>query len=395
MALTTKIIVKNASVGVDFGMVQLISSRTTANAPFMVFLHGIGERGAGTQASLTTLLNGIPQQIKDGIEKYGWICLAVQSDSAFSLNEPGFARNWGLANLSVNPKQKIGYGLSWGAGGWMGWILQSAANAAAFDCIAVDSMTWPNAKADAAKYIVDANLPLWCGHNLNDNNPGTPPAATDTWVDAINALNPKVQAVKTMFNGPAVHGSWGSFFSVDKIPIPSGSRGMIDPACNVWEWAMSNTSTNRVQVPSLSSNPIPIPTLVPDFTASISGNTLHLDASISLGVKKGWDGYLWGVNPAWGTNQGSYGFKFLNNSPYGGPEKSVYYLSPGKYIVELTVQDGGGKTMKKAIEILIPSGTVSEKTAISYANKIVTFSDNSTEAAIALITTASGKTYSL
>lgn len=399
MALSTKLIPKDDKLGVNFGMVQLVSGKTTNTSPLMIFAHGIGERGAGTTASLTTLLNGIPQQIKDGVEKYGWKCLAVQSDSAFTLNEIGFARTWGLANLAVNPKKKYGFGLSWGAGGWMGYVLASLANAKLFDAVAVDSMTWVSGNE---ANVVNANLPLWLGHNINDNNSGTPPAATEAWVDAINKLNPKVKAVKTMFNGPVVHGSWGSFFAIDKIPIPAGSRGLIDPAVNVWEWAEMNDADTRVQVPSLSNNPIPVPTLTAAFTAALNGNTLVLDGSGSTGYKKDYDAFVWGVDPLWGPGQGDYGMVVVGGA-YGGPGKTVTNLKPGKYTVSLTVQDANGKKMQKAITLEVPTtGMPPVKVPIGYNGTMLIFSDSTQETAtmswdgkVFRATTASGVAYTL
>lgn len=401
MAITSKFYPKDAAKGYSFGFIEMRSSKAEANAPYITFLPGIGGKGNGTLAELQSVYNNeIPSQLKDGIEKYGFIAICVQSNSSYSLGEPRFALQWALANLPIDKTRKYLTGLSWGGGGSAGFPLISPEDAKLYDAIAPIAMTWQDMGQNQvkAKYITDANLAVWAFHNLRDNNGGTPPAATVAYVDAINALKPKTPATKTMFWQPFDnHGGWGEAYNADKIPIDPKSEGMTTPACNLYEWMLMNNSTTRVAVPSSGVQPVPpTPTaLSADFNITdkqvIKTSTLDLDGSASTGVKTDWDGYLWGVTP--GTGPWSF---IVQGGAYGGPKKTITGLKNGTYNIALTVRDKAGNTATKSITVTVAldGSTVPRSlTSLNLAGKTVAFSDNTTETLTA-VTTNKG-TYNL
>jgi len=398
--MTYQIYPKDAAKAINFGLIVISSSKITSNAPLMVFLPGIGGKGKGTLTELQNVYNNeVPSQLKEGIEKYGFICVVVQSDSSYSLGEAKFARQYALDHMTVDPGRKYLTGLSWGGGGTAGEPLVSLEDAKLFDAIAPIAMTWQDMGANQfkAKYITDAELPVWAFHNLRDNNAGTPPAATVAYIDAINALNPRVKATKTMFWQPFDnHGGWGEAYNADKIPIDPQSQGLINPACNLYEWMLMNNNSTRLAVPSLTTQPVPpmpsalnaVFNITDKQTITIS--SFELDASASTGVKADWDGYLWGVTP--GTGPWSF---TLQGGAYGGPKKTITGLKNGTYNITLTVKDKAGNIAQKAITIIVAlDGTQPiVKKPVSFAAGKLTFDDGTSEAATAVFTTAAGKTY--
>lgn len=393
MAVAVQIYPKDDAKGRSFGLIIYKSSKVVVGveAPIVVFLPGIGGKGNGTQTELEAVDKGeVPSQFKEGLEKYGFVCVVVQSNSSYSLGEPKFARDWGLANLPADKNRKYLTGLSWGGGGTAGEPLVSLEDAKLFDAIAPIAMTWQNATSVKCKYITDANLAVWAFHNLKDPNGGTPPAATESYVDAINALNPKVRATKTMFESYPVHGGWGEAYNADKIPIAAGSTGMITPACNLYEWLLMNNSITRVAVPSTTTQPIPPIVVPPPITVKpitsfiISGSKVALIGSKSIGYTEGYDG-------TWTFISGPEGVTTKQVFPNG----SSYIDATGQLPVQGTYLFQFNLKGADPVQVTVQMGAVVTKIPVSFANGKLTFTDNTSESATAIFTTASGRTYSL
>lgn len=394
MALSYKIFPKDASKGIDFGMIQLTSSKASSASPYITFLPGLGGKGNGTLAELQNVyINEIPSQLKDGIEKYGFIAICIQSNSSYSLGEPRFALQWALANLSIDKTRKYLTGLSWGGGGSAGFPLISPEDAKLYDAIAPIAMTWQDMGKEQfkAKYITDAQLSVWAFHNLRDNNGGTPPAATVSYVDAINALKPKIAASRTMFWQPFDnHGGWGEAYNADKIPIDPKSEGLINPTCNLYEWFLMNNSTTRIAVPTITTQPVP-PVVIPPTTtvkaitsSVITGSKVALIGSKSTGYKEGYDG-------TWSFVSGPEGVTAKQVFPSGSSYIDATAQLPvqGTYLFQFNLKGA------EPIQVTVQMGAVITKIPVSFANGKLTFMDNTSESATAVFTTASGKTYSL
>jgi hypothetical protein len=358
--------------GQQFGLVVIKSTKAPAKAPLLVFLHGIGERGKGTSADLDKIVNGLPANLKAGIEKYGFIGVAVQSDAAFTLNEPGFARSWAIKNLPVDTTRKYLTGLSWGGGGTAGFIKSSPANAQLFDAAAPIAMTWQT--NTGYEYAAAAGIPVWIFHNINDPNGGTLVGASTGYYDQLMAKAPRIKPAITLFNGPKVHGGWGEAYSPDKIPVPAGSGGLIAPAVNLYEWFLLNSSTVRVAVPELAP-PSTTQTAVISYT--LTGSKITLDAQGSSAYKS----CQWEVTA-----------RPLSVSPWASfitgarwPIASATFPAEGNYTIQLTTfsnADYTGTTKQASISVTI--GTTAPeppKVVATYdlVRKVISFTDGTME----------------
>lgn len=368
-----------ATTGQPFGLVVFKSTKAAAKAPLLVFLHGIGERGKGTSVDLDKIVNAVPANLKAGIEKYGFIGVAVQSDAAFTLGEPGFARSWAMKHLPVDSNRKYLTGLSWGGGGTAGFVKSSLTNAELFDAAAPIAMTWQT--GNGYENAAQAAVPLWIFHNKNDPNGGTPVAASTGYYDLLLAKSPRIKPAITLFNGPHVHGGWGEAYHPDKIPVPAGSGGLIAPACNLYEWFLQNSSTVRVAVPELAP-PTTEQTAVIAYT--LTGNKIELDARGSSNYKScNWSvtGRPASVSP-WAS--------FINGS--GWETATGTFPAEGSYTITLTTFSGAGYsgTTKKA-DITVTIGTAPPeptKTVVSYdlVRRVITFTDGTMETIVSATT---------
>ncbi len=359
------------TTGQQFGMVVVKSSKAPAKAPLIVFLHGIGGRGKGTSVELDKLVGELPAEFKAGVEKYGFIAVAVQSDAAFTLNEPGFARNWAFKNLPVDTTRKYLTGLSWGGGGTGYFIKLSEATARLFDAAAPIAMTWQ--VGSGFQYVAGAKLPLWIFHNLKDPNGGTPVAASTGYYDSVASWKPAIPATITLFNRD-IHGGWGEAYNPDKIPMPAGSQGTIAPAVNLFEWFLLNSSSTRTPVPVFAP-PSTEQTAVISYT--VTGNKVNLDARGSSNYKSvewtvtgrpgsvsPWASLITGA--MWQTATGTF------------PE-------PGTYTIELTTYANAnysGTTRKASVTVTVGTAPPDlPKVVASYdlVRKVVTFMDGSIE----------------
>ena len=223
----------------------------TKQYPLIIFCAGLGGIGSGSSADLDKLINGeIPLALQQGCDKYGFILVAPQTGSAYVQGEVNFALKSATSQYKIDTNRIYLTGLSLGGGATWYEVEQSLTNASLFAAIAPIATTWQVGKVDS---IVQAGLPVWAFHNLNDTNGATPSQATISQVTAINAVNPKVPAAMTIFNQSG-HGGWGEAYS-DVIPIPVGSQGFVNPTYNIYQWFLSNS----LGKPVAAGNPIVVP----------------------------------------------------------------------------------------------------------------------------------------
>lgn len=362
-----------ATTGQQFGLIVYKSTKAPAKAPLVVFLHGIGGRGKGTAADLERLAADVSNEFKAGVEKYGLIGVAVQSDNAFTIGEPAFARSWALKNLPIDSSRKYLTGYSWGGGGVAGFIKSSPTNARAFDAAAPIAMTGQSGAG--YRNIADAKLPVWIFHNMYDNNGGTPPLASQRYYDSLVAWTPAIPPSLTLFD-KLNHGGWGEAYSSDRIPIPAGSQGTTAPAVNLWEWFLLNSSSTRVPVPVMAP-PCSGQSAVIGHT--LAGNTLTLDARGSCGYKSA----EWRV-----TDRPASVSPWASLITSGARWETATASLPtnGSYTIQLITYSaanysGTTKTTTVTVTVGIAPEPV-KKTVLNYdlVRKVVTFADGSQEA---------------
>ena len=179
--------------------------------PLILFVHGAGERGPGTPATLPWVLrNGIPKLINNGAfptsftvngQTFRFIVVSPQiSGNNFpSVNDINNMINVAINKYPVDINRIYLTGLSMGGG--VAWYYPGYNNnfaariAATVPVCGATQVSRPDADRIAA-----ANLPVWATHNSGD--PTVSDTITDQMVDLVNLRpNPPVPlAKKTIFN---------------------------------------------------------------------------------------------------------------------------------------------------------------------------------------------------
>src|SRR5215471_2119843 len=180
--------------GNQFGTVDILPDKMPVGpVPVGIFLCGIGSLGNGSSSSLNLLINGeIPQGIKDSADKYGMIWICPQTGGSYSFGEVDFALSAAVNRYNEDALRFYLWGFSLGGGATFTYVMKSESNARKFAAVVPMATTWP---VGDVHNIANAGLPVWASHNSGDNPTGsTPPNATISTINAINALNPTVKA---------------------------------------------------------------------------------------------------------------------------------------------------------------------------------------------------------
>ena len=221
----------------------------TQRYPLIIYFHGVGEVGLGTNTSLCSILtlfsNGtdnnpfdipLPERIErgelptvtNGGNTYQYIVLSPQysqydyPDAYPSAPDVEAMINYAVANYKVDINRIYLTGYSSGANmvlEFAGSTLQRAQRAAA---IALASVCTPLANMPGGPAnIANANLAVWEIHCLTDDNPDCPNSTSSEWINAINANIPPPTplAKKTTLpitgwpcNTGFTHNTWNTFY---------------------------------------------------------------------------------------------------------------------------------------------------------------------------------------
>lgn len=327
-----------------------------------VFIHGVGERSAGTQADLDNLFLGfdynndgvrepaftIPD-IKTAVDKYGIIVVIPTYKGFFEPAKMDLIYDFMLLNFSVTSRFVID-GFSLGGGATEKYFTSNLERAkrciVAIPCAPTRSgMDW--------RYVRDANLPVHYFVNDNDDNGNTNMAVTVAGVNNINSFNPPVRANYTAFRADG-HGGFNRANALNP-PAAPGGKGVINVAENVYEWALDvyHNGPRSMKTGSIVTPPVePPPTSFIKAIASYSGTgpAIRLVGDKSTGWETGYEG-AWSLvsGPNWVTSKQVFpnGSSFINSTallPY-----------PGTYIFRLTLK---GSTLPA--EITVVYGTATE-----------------------------------
>ena len=208
--------------------------------PLMLFCHGVGGLGNGSEASLDKVANnGVPRLIRDGAFPAGFT--VNQESFSFIVVSPQFI-NWPAASnlvalldhltlsrgLRIDPKRVYVTGLIMGGG--LTWSAASSASSLARIAAVVPVCGALDSSDAGAKRIADAHLPVWALHNSGD--PTVPVSNTQHWIDAINQCNPAIPPRKTIFTSTS-HDAWTEAYDPEYWETIDGQ------AMNVYEWMLS------------------------------------------------------------------------------------------------------------------------------------------------------------
>lgn len=352
----------------------------TTSWPWMQFTHGKGQLGPGTAAALKTVFEGtyqaIPEDWKTAVDKYGIIGVIVNYNDFFQPGSWDFVYNYMRANYNTVPLP-MGQGFSWGGGSLQKDYCTDIAHADRLACAVPIAPTielnsgWDN--------VGKANLPVWFHVNEGDDVVGKSPA-----VNSAAAIN-KTAVIKAELTIYKQNGHGGTNEALSLTP-PVGYGE------NVYEWYLDilKNGPRAPKTGTVTQPPLPPPpatsTVKPIVSYTITGTIAHLIGSKSTGYKEGYDG-------VWSLESAPTGITSKLVFPSGSSYIDATAQLPveGTYVFKFTLKGAD------PVQMTVQRGTATpvEKKPASYsiALKLLTFDDGSTEAATAVITTGSGKTY--
>lgn len=301
--------------------------------PLIIYLHGIGERGAsgtvlGTDAQTAQAVaaNEIPKLCAAGAtmtftancQTSSFVVLSPQLYSNF-----GTWQNWYVdeilayaKTLKIDTNRIYLTGISLGGGGTWKYASASQGNASRFAAIApvCGTCDW----SDLCN-IPRANTPVWAFHASDDGTVGV--GCTNSAIAAIKACNPAAVANATIYP-TGNHWIWPrSYDTAHTWQTP-----------NLFEWFLMQKRTSTVPEPPKPSGLVA--SAGPDQT--VTGTTATLDGSASRGYPGSW-AVSWeivqSVNGIWDVFPGY---------DKTGTTKPLKNLVPGTWKFRITVQDGKG-----------------------------------------------------
>lgn len=322
----------------------VVDDTQVAGSPCIIFLHGISERGDGTEAGMKPLEDFIASadnNIDKALQKFytnnkQFVLVAPQlmyPKGEWDIATIDAAYNYAINLPSVDKTRISLVGVSLGGGGVVKYISVSG-NAKRFNVAIAICPAW--ASGFDFKIIAASGLPLWTFHASDDGVVNV--SSTNSIVDGINANNPVIKAKKTIYS-TGNHYIWGRVFDPEVPPGVDGEKATI------YDWMLLNTNVSHVAVTGgTTGTTTTTTTTTPTFKAiadvkNITATNATLDASASTGDIKY---YAWRILkfPANGTWN-------IFTSGNGGPVVKVSNLVAGDYEVELTV--GGGGNMAKIV----------------------------------------------
>ena len=203
------------------------------NYPLIIFLHGQGEMGNGSQRNLPIVAdNAIPKLIANktfpkNFTVNGWTYQFIVLSPQFKVwpqpSDINDMINYAKKNYRVDITRVYICGLSMGGGGdWdYSWNFGNRVTAV----VPISGASWPTIEKGQA--IADDDLAVWAFHNNND--PVVPSWYSEDYVQYINESKPKIKARLTVFQANG-HDAW------TKATDPNYKENNK----NIYEWMLSH-----------------------------------------------------------------------------------------------------------------------------------------------------------
>jgi predicted esterase len=313
-------------------------SSGSSTYPLIIFLHGLGELGAGTSITLPKVLNNaIPNLIRQGRfpnsfyvngNTYKFIVLSPQFVAWPTAKDVSDVIDYAARTYRVNPKRVYVTGLSMGGGGTWSIAADPTYNKKLAAIVPVCGALYPTTARAYA--VADANIPVWATHNSVD--PTVPVDYTNNYITYIKARNPNAIAKKTIFNVTG-HDAWTTTYDPN----------FRENGLNVYEW-MLQYEQGAATVPVV--NQPPVANAGVDQAITLPANSARL-----LGSGQDADGtitsYLW--TKVMGPAAGSISSTTTASPTLSGLEQGTYW-----YELKVTDDKGATATDRVAINVLAP-----------------------------------------
>lgn len=350
MAQVQKKVILSTPVGTVAGYLEHVPDEYTSNPsksyPLLLFIHGIGEVGTGSDADLNKLYrNGPPNLLYNG--KFPSSFTVGGQTHKFIVISPQFNRSWPNQTVIMNfieylkTKYRIDVsriyltGLSMGGG--VVWNTAGASTTNAFSFAAIAPICGASgANRSVANVMASQNLPIWAFHN--DGDPSVDVRNTIGYVNYFNEYTPKAvpQAKMTIWQSTS-HNAWGKAYD------PSYKENNM----NLYEWMLSYKRTGSPN--PTPPNQLPVANAGPDQTITLPTTSVSIDGTGS----KDPDGNI--VSHAWtqvgGPVSAKFGNAWISKTTISGISQ------PGTYTFRLTIKDNMGATATDDLVIIVKSGS--------------------------------------
>jgi dienelactone hydrolase len=320
--------------------------------PVVIFLHGIGERGAnstdpavigGTIQNVAKL--GPPMFVKNGTQ-FPFILISPQLKNNYGTWPSSYVMeviNYVKTYLRIDERRIYLTGLSLGGGGV--WV--AAQDFPEFFAAIAPVCGGYNSPSKACG-LASANLPVWAFHGDKDTT--VPMSKTVNMVNAINACTPAPNPLAKLTIYPGVgHSAWNNAYKTDNT--------IHNP--NVYQWIQSYINTTNL------GNKIPIANAGADKTIALpvstilTGSGTDSDGTISS--------YSW-------TQISGPSVSTLTNKLTSA--LTISGLSIGTYMYSLQVKDNSGNTDTDYIKLTVTAANIAP-VANAGADKTITLPVNS------------------
>lgn len=228
------------------------NANSTTKLPVILFFHGSGENGTGSESDMYKIYNtGLPQLIKNNTWTYKdqFVVLMPQhfSDKPFNLcPSAGEVRNFidfARANYNIDPSQVYITGLSCGANGLYDYIGAYPTN----EKVAAAAVISGNGSKASRVAGCNITIPLWSFHG--DKDP-TSPYTNDVIADNVYKACPAPHAEATLTIYPGgLHDVWTRTYD-----LSAGN--------DIYAWMLKYKSptlglaTNKTETLSVYPNPV-------------------------------------------------------------------------------------------------------------------------------------------
>lgn len=218
--------------------------------PLIVYLHGDGDRGNGSQAELPRLLTkALPKYIDDGLfpvsvtlngQTYKFLVISPQYDAWPSPADVGAVITYAKNHYKVDTNRIYLTGMS--VGGGRTWEYAGSTTLTAQKLAAIVPVCgYSTPQNSTTTNIASANLPVWATHNQGDPNVSV--SLTNNYVSMINAPTPPSPLAQKSIFAVNDHDAWTQTYN------PAWREN----SKNIYEW-MLQYSRAEISLPVTLTN---------------------------------------------------------------------------------------------------------------------------------------------